>query len=727
MNFDSYETAIQYISAKSQFDFEESYEILSFINRLYAFNIHEGRDLIIRLLEKGNCINGQCTVLLNDILESYGLFPYIDEELLSGSSSLRYEMHKSPYLKGVFLHEEQFEISTALQSDKSVVLSAPTSFGKSLLIEEVVASRKYRNLVIIQPTLALLDETRKKLSKYNDSYKIIVSTAQDPSNALGNLFLFTGERVVEYHKFPKIDFFIIDEFYKLSLKRGDDRAITLNTALHKLLKHTTKFYMLGPMIKEIPIEFKEKFDLLWYPSDFRTVAVDEISLEISLKGKEKEERKKSELFDLLLKTDEPTLIYCSSPKKATDLAIEFVNHLKIHKTDMSSLKENEIVIEWLSENINANWFLLEGLQRFTAIHHGAVPRHLGSTIVDLFNKRTVRYLFCTSTLIEGVNTSAKNVILFDKKKGTKDIDFFDYKNIAGRSGRMNNYFIGNVYRFEAKPNQLELNVDIPIFSQEDAPLEILINLDEEELKDTSRERLKEFDEFDDEFKEILKKNSSLPLEGQISILREIETNIDTYHEILDWDTYPKYKNLQVIAKLCWDNLRKKNDNKAGVLSSDQLAALTIKYGFKKSVKGVIDELFAEQYWKDLITDDRERINYLSYFVLNITRHWFDYKLPKWITVVNDIQKYAFSKHGLSYGNYTFYTTQLENGFLPNNLAALLEYDIPHSAIVKIQKTLRSRDITPEDLISSFTRSGAEDRLKQIGLIPYEIEKIKSIN
>jgi hypothetical protein len=727
MNFDSYETAIQYISAKSQFDFEESYEILSFINRLYAFNIHEGRDLIIRLLEKGNCINGQCTVLLNDILESYGLYPYIDEELLSGSSSLRYEMHKSPYLKGVFLHEEQFEISTALQSDKSVVLSAPTSFGKSLLIEEVVASRKYRNLVIIQPTLALLDETRKKLSKYNDSYKIIVSTAQDPSNALGNLFLFTGERVVEYHKFPKIDFFIIDEFYKLSLKRGDDRAITLNTALHKLLKHTTKFYMLGPMIKEIPIEFKEKFDLLWYPSDFRTVAVDEISLEISLKGKEKEERKKSELFDLLLKTDEPTLIYCSSPKKATDLAIEFVNHLKIHKTDMSSLKENEIVIEWLSENINANWFLLEGLQRFTAIHHGAVPRHLGSTIVDLFNKRTVRYLFCTSTLIEGVNTSAKNVILFDKKKGTKDIDFFDYKNIAGRSGRMNNYFIGNVYRFEAKPNQLELNVDIPIFSQEDAPLEILINLDEEELKDTSRERLKEFDEFDDEFKEILKKNSSLPLEGQISILREIETNIDTYHEILDWDTYPKYKNLQVIAKLCWDNLRKKNDNKAGVLSSDQLAALTIKYGFKKSVKGVIDELFAEQYWKDLITDDRERINYLSYFVLNITRHWFDYKLPKWITVVNDIQKYAFSKHGLSYGNYTFYTTQLENGFLPNNLAALLEYDIPHSAIVKIQKTLRSRDITPEDLISSFTRSGAEDRLKQIGLIPYEIEKIKSIN
>ena len=226
-------------------------------------------------------------------------------------------------------------------------------------------------------------------------------------------------------------------------------------------------------------------------------------------------------------------------------------------------------MEWLYENINRNWFLIEGLKRYTAIHHGAVPRHLGSTIVDLFNKKSIRYLFCTSTLIEGVNTSAKNVILFDKKKGTKDIDFFDYKNIAGRSGRMNNYFIGNVYRFEAKPNQLELNVDIPIFSQDDTPLEILINLDDSELKESSKLRLQEFDGFDEEFKEILRRNSSLPIQGQINILNEIEENIEKYFEILYWDNYPRYKNLDVVFELCWNNLLKSKDNKADVLSSTQ--------------------------------------------------------------------------------------------------------------------------------------------------------------
>lgn len=69
---------------------------------------------------------------------------------------------------------------------------------------------------------------------------------------------------------------------------------------------------------------------------------------------------------------------------------------------------------------------------------------------------------CTSTLIEGVNTSAKNVILFDKDKGGQPIDFFDYKNIAGRSGRMRKHYIGNVIRFENQPEQMELFVDIPI-------------------------------------------------------------------------------------------------------------------------------------------------------------------------------------------------------------------------------------------------------------------------
>ena len=77
------------------------------------------------------------------------------------------------------------------------------------------------------------------------------------------------------------------------------------------------------------------------------------------------------------------------------------------------------MIDWITENVNARWSLISSLSYGAAFHHGALPRHLGSSIVDAFNLNSIRWLFCTSTLIEGVNTSAKNVIFYDKEKGTK--------------------------------------------------------------------------------------------------------------------------------------------------------------------------------------------------------------------------------------------------------------------------------------------------------------------
>ena len=102
----------------------------------------------------------------------------------------------------------------------------------------------------------------------------------------------------------------------------------------------------------------------------------------------------------------------------------------------------------MDENINDKWCLINCLSKGIAFHNGVLPRHLGSSIVDTFNNGGIKYLFCTSTLIEGVNTTAKNIVLFDNTKGNRiPIDFFDYKNIAGRSGRMNIHFIGKIFRF----------------------------------------------------------------------------------------------------------------------------------------------------------------------------------------------------------------------------------------------------------------------------------------
>lgn len=727
MKFTDINAATSFVANATEISYDESFELSQFCSTLLSDSVTESqaRDLVIRIRDAWEKIPDNTKPIWNAMIDAAGLYPYIDPETLSQSSLLRYEYHKSPFLKDVYLHEEQQKLSIELQSQKSVVVSAPTSFGKSLLIEEVIASGLYKQIVIIQPTLALLDETRKKLLKYRDTYRVIVSTNQEPDQDKGNIFLFTGERVVEYENFPPIDFFVIDEFYKLSLNRGDDRAIALNQAFHKLLKFTHKFYLLGPMIKNIPVNFTEKFELTWFPTEFATVAVDEKSLEVSArKATERKALKKNALFKLLATIEEQTLIYCSSPGKATALCLEFIEYLK-DKPEFSAVDTsgNQDMIEWIAENVNSKWSLINALNHGAASHHGALPRHLGSSIVDAFNIGSVRWLFCTSTLIEGVNTSAKNVILYDKEKGKTPIDFFDYKNIAGRSGRMKKHYIGNVYRFEKRPEQTDLFVDIPLFDQENAPLEILISMGEKELEDTSKKRLEDFKNLPKDLQEVLKRNSGVSIEGQQKIIAEIEADLFSNRDLLNWTQFPTYEQLTYVLGLCWVHLLKRGENRADVRSAKQLAVLTNKYARLKSINPLINTTCSENHWVGQIPDEQSRIDRVSFFILNVTRHWFDYKLPKWLSVVSELQSYVLNKHNLRAGNYSYFAASLEHGFLPSNLAALMEYGIPTSTIKKLQPIL-SDDRSPEYLIRMITQL-PDSELRKRGLLAYEIAKVRN--
>lgn len=720
-----YKNALQVINESTFIDFDNSFSLSKACSHLLRSQKNEelGRDIAIRMIDiwSREQVEPKTYPLWNDLIEIAGLYPYVDENHLEGSSLVRFECHKSPYLEDVYFHKEQLDISIDLLSDKAVVLSAPTSFGKSLLIEEVIASKKYSNIVIIQPTLALLDETRKKLAKYRDYYNLIVSTSQRPIEGSSNIFLFTGERVVEYSLFPRIDFFVIDEFYKLSLQREDDRAVALNQAFYKLIRHTNKFYMLGPMIKEIPADLKERFKVSWLHTNFKTVAVDEIL--ITNKKLKKEERQDI-LFGLLRSLEDPTLIYCASPQTATILAenfLEYLNNEDKGLLEQLSTDKNNDMIEWIKENIHPNWVLAQSLRSSIGFHHGALPRHLGSSIVDSFNRGAIRYLFCTSTLIEGVNTTAKNVILFDKKKGIRLIDYFDYRNIAGRSGRMKRHFIGRVFKFFEEPAQMEFNLDIPILTQDNAPLEILIQLDKNDLKTSVANRISSFLKLNQEEQVLLKNNSGLPVDGQLKIISSIQHNASNLSKLLSWTAYPKYEQLLPVLEMAWECLLKKGENKGGIHSPAQLAVATIRYCRFKSIKGLIETDLTSNYWIKNEPDINKRVNKVVFSNLNISRHWFQYKLPKLLRAMSILQSYALTKAGFPAGDYRVLANQLEGGFLPANLSILLEYDIPLSAAQKLKNHIKEN----VDFIA-LVKSLKSIDLAKYGLNNYEIDKLKAI-
>jgi DEAD/DEAH box helicase/Helicase conserved C-terminal domain len=723
MNIQEYNAVKNRLNAAESFDFDESFDLVRQCSALLnkPETEHYGRDMVIRVLEHFDKVYESTRETWNELVEAAGLHPYVDRKNLRGSIAIRHEFHRSRSLPSYYLHREQLMLSAYLEEGRSVIVSAPTSFGKSLLIEEVIATKQHNNIVIIQPTLALLDETRKKLEKYRDTYHLVVSTHQRPMEGR-NLFLFTGERVVEYETFPLIDFFVIDEFYKLSLARDDERAATLNQALYRLLKITDRFYLLGPNIKSVSTGLTEKHDAIWHRSDYATVSVD-VTKVYEGKGWRERDRKsvqgrEKELFRLLPKLDEPTIIYCASPHKATELADRFSSHLDGSEADIIVPQANSDVIDWIEENLHERWSLARTLRKGIAFHHGSLPRHLGSSIVDGFNRGHIQYLFCTSTLIEGVNTTARNVILFDKQKGRKPIDFFDYKNIVGRSGRMTIHYVGKVFQFHPEPSQLDLDVDVPLFDQANAPLELLVQLEKDDIEDETKKRLAVFESLDEELKRIIKKNSGLLVDGQIAVVKEMERLAAQYSQLLTWTAIPSYRQLEATLGLCWRHFLKPKESKANVRSPGHLATLTLQYNQGRSLAFLIAKNL--DYWRQREEEEDSAVQIAVSLALSVARNWFEYKLPKWLAGISELQAYVYRKQGHPAGNYSYFSALLENSFFRGALSVLMDYDVPPSALRKIEQVIGEE----HDWATLEARLHRLD-MGSLDLLPYERKKLEA--
>ena len=394
------------------------------------------------------------------------------------------------------------------------------------------------------------------------------------------------------------------------------------------------------------------------------------------------------------------------------------------------------MVEWIKQNINPKWNLIDFLNFEIGINDGALQKHINSSMIDYFNDKKLKYIFCTSTIIEGVNTSAKNVIYFDKKKGPKDIDYFDYSNIKGRSGRMMIHYIGKIYDFNPKPKrEEEMIIDIPFFEQNPVKKEVVNGMKDEDLKEQTKDSI--------EYKELLKiplaerqlfqKNGVL-IDGQKRIL-DIISNLDKIHtvsrknynkeykiyDLLYWSGEPKYDQLQFLFDLCWNNLIKPGET-TSPMTKARLTTMTFNFSIKKNIFALIEDDFSYQrpLKINIEKSDTEVLNQSIKSIFSISRHWFQYKVPKWLSVMNNLQEYVCKKNNINAGNYSFYASQIENDFIPSELSILSEYGIPTSAIKKLENNFLNKQLTEDEVITATKDILQQDKNN---LLTYEKERI----
>lgn len=706
--------------------FELIQNISQLLNSANKDDNQDGRNLIIRVLDNWDNISTSYKQIITDLISAAGFYPYLKRmDLVKEDlpSNIQLEYHKSPNLNDSYYHSEQKKLSDLIFSHTNVIVSAPTSFGKSMLIEEIVASKEYKNILIIQPTLALLDETRRKLKKYSDSYKIIVKTTQPFSNEKGNIFLLTAERVLEYKNMPQIGLLILDEFYKLSNSRGDNRNNILNTAFIRVMKNPEcRFYMLGPNVDSIPKGFVEKYNAVFFKTNFSMVLTEEENKYDSVHIKRGGKVDENDVFALLDDMKEQTLIYCSSPSAARKLAFLYCAH--IEKDNMVSATDLPL-ISWINDNLSYRWSLSKCLQYGIGIHDGAMPKHITSSTIQYFNNKQLKYLFCTNTIIEGVNTSAKNVVYCDKKIGLRDVDYFDYANIRGRAGRLMEHYVGKIINLQKPPVPRETHVDFPFYEQNPIASEVLVNLAPDEVLDINDnvKRYNEFKEKDPELQEILIRNG-VSIEGQLNILKRLfdDLKMPIYREKIIWNRIDGklYKRLEYIFDLCWNNLAKPEEIKSfspkgwvvnKIVSScfqtsvSKMIDLDIEFRAKKLADEKEIQFESVDKMFDLYpVEMQQRTDGIIEKIFALQKNWLQYRAPKWINVVDSLQKYATVKLGLPSGDYSYIAEMIENEFIQSNLRILLEFGIPQSAVQKMQIILQMHKVninntSEDDLIT----------------------------
>lgn len=86
-----------------------------------------------------------------------------------------------------------------------------------------------------------------------------------------------------------------------------------------------------------------------------------------------------------------------------------------------------------------------------AYHIGYLPASIRARIEELFKSGNITVMFCTSTLLEGVNLPADNLFIMENKIFLSEMNTIDFRNLIGRVGRISFNLYGNVY-FVAERN-----------------------------------------------------------------------------------------------------------------------------------------------------------------------------------------------------------------------------------------------------------------------------------
>ncbi|WP_339033502.1 DEAD/DEAH box helicase [Spiroplasma endosymbiont of Cantharis rufa] len=364
----------------------------------------------------------------------------------------RIEQTKNIGKKNLF-NEFQKKAIKSIEDSNNLLISAPTSVGKSTLIRWY-ALQKFKEgkmVIFIVPTLSLVNEYFNFLNKEG------VATNLSSTYKKNSINILTQERALNLFSnnmslIDKNTVLIFDEFYTTMADSYSERSNFNWNLLISAKKQSAKSYFLLPYLKNSSIQIENRID------NFK---VKELNSDNSLStqlifhynekdnlvyynGKEGINLKinhENEWWKEILKTRKQSIIYISNSK------IYFLNIDNINPHNLDNEYKKKIIINYVREFITEydNFRIFEFIKMNCLIHNGNMETTLRRMIEKSFREGDFINIFCSSTITYGVNLNCERLIILNSRTNGNKADYLNLANLVGRVGRVGSKIVGEVF------------------------------------------------------------------------------------------------------------------------------------------------------------------------------------------------------------------------------------------------------------------------------------------
>lgn len=387
----------------------------------------------------------------------------------------------------IILTDFQLQLWNSVKEYPVSIVNAPTSAGKSFILQNHIVhalNNGAQNALYIVPTRALIEQVvndfRRTLKNINSTEIIITEVPNCEDSEQQHIFVLTQERVqLLLENVVSLDLVVVDEAQNVA---DNARGIILQSVIEHIKTRcaNVKFVFATPYVKN-PDVFLSMFGFDNVLSNIIPMAESPVSQNLFCVNIETNDIHKVsiskmnedgefdhvchitptyELVDerkylAILATDigdgQNNIIYGNDPSVCENIALFISQAVSSKYSDDQLDEELKEFSDYLKEHIHKDYLLAETIKYGVAYHYGNLPSFIRKGIERLCSGGKIKYIVCTSTLLQGINLPAQNIFIMKPTKGRDEnrkavpLNAPDFWNLAGRAGRLTKDFEGNIF------------------------------------------------------------------------------------------------------------------------------------------------------------------------------------------------------------------------------------------------------------------------------------------